>query len=54
MVEKARSEGSVIIVGPPTEATLETLTHVLPEWRAAEVEIVPLSALSQPINLSAR
>ena len=54
MVEKARSEGSVIIVGPPTEATLETLTHVLPEWRAAEVEIVPLSALSQPVNLSAR
>jgi polysaccharide deacetylase 2 family uncharacterized protein YibQ len=54
LVERARSEGSVIIVGPPTEATLDTLTHVLPEWRAADVEIVPLSALTQPVNLSAR
>ena len=54
LVEKARSDGSAIIVGPPTDATLETLSHALPEWRAAQVEIVPLSALTQPVNLSAR
>jgi polysaccharide deacetylase 2 family uncharacterized protein YibQ len=54
LVAKARSDGPVIAIGAPTEATLATLAQVLPEWRAAEVEIIPLSALGTPVNLSAR
>lgn len=54
LVEKARSDGSAIAIGAPTDATLETLAHALPEWRAAEVEVVPVSALAQPVALSAR
>jgi len=54
LVTKARSDGPVIAIGAPTEATLATLAQVLPEWRAAEVEIIPLSALGTPVNLSAR
>jgi len=54
LVAKAQSEGPVIALGAPTEATLNTLAQVLPEWRAASVEVVPLSALAAPVNLSAR
>jgi hypothetical protein len=54
LLEKARSEGSVLAVGTPSDATLEALAHALPEWRAAEVELVAPSALAQPLNLSAR
>jgi hypothetical protein len=54
LVERARSEGSAIAIGAPTDATLETLARALPEWRAADVEVVPVSALAQPVALSAR
>jgi len=54
LVAKARSEGTVIALGAASEATLNTLAQVLPEWRAESVEVVPLSALAAPVNLSAR
>jgi polysaccharide deacetylase 2 family uncharacterized protein YibQ len=54
LAEQARSQGSVIAIGSPSGVTLETLARVLPEWRAAAIEIVPLSALPPPVNLSAR
>jgi len=54
LADKARSDGSAIGVGTPGDTTLQTLTQVLPEWRAAEIEVVPLSALAGSVNLSAR
>jgi hypothetical protein len=54
LVEKARAEGGVIAIGAPNDATLETLTRLLPEWRAAAVEVVPLSAQAPAVNLSTR
>jgi len=54
LVEQARSDGSAVAIGAPTDATLESLNQALPEWRAAEVDVVPVSALVQPIALSAR
>ncbi len=54
LVEKARNDGSAIGIGAPTDAMLETLTRALPEWRAAEVDIVPVSTLAHPVALSAR
>jgi hypothetical protein len=33
---------------------LAALTQVLPEWRAADVEVVPVTQLAPAVNLSAR
>lgn len=52
--DKARSDSGAIAFGAPTEATLATLALLLPEWRAAEIEVVPLTALAPAVNLSAR
>ena len=54
LLEQVRSDGSAIAIGAPTDATLATLTHALPEWRDAEVDVVTVSALAQPVALSAR
>lgn len=52
--DKARSDSGAIAFGAPTEATLTTLAQILPQWRAAEIEVVPVTALAPAVNLSAR
>jgi uncharacterized protein len=54
VLDKARSESGAIAFGAPTEATLATLTQLLPEWRAAQIDVVPVTALAPAVNLSAR
>jgi polysaccharide deacetylase 2 family uncharacterized protein YibQ len=54
VLDKARSDNGAIAFGAPTEATLAALTQVLPEWRAADVEVVPVTQLAPAVNLSAR
>ncbi len=43
--EAARQHGRAIAVGPPTEAMLSALRTLLPVWREARLEVVPLSAM---------
>jgi len=50
----AQDSGSVIGIGAPRVATPEALGQVLGRWRAAGIELVPVSDLAQPANLSAR
>jgi hypothetical protein len=52
--EQARTDGSVIVIAAPGDATLEALTRALPEWRTAEIDVVAPSALAHAANLSAR
>jgi polysaccharide deacetylase 2 family uncharacterized protein YibQ len=54
LLEQARSDGSGVVIGAPTDTTLATLGQVLPEWRAAEVDVVPVTALLPAVALSAR
>jgi hypothetical protein len=54
LADKARSDGMALAIGAPDEATLAALAQALAEWRTAEVDVVPLSALAQPVALSAR
>jgi polysaccharide deacetylase 2 family uncharacterized protein YibQ len=54
LLDKARTDGGAIAYGAPTETTLTTLAQVLPEWRAAEIEVVSITALDPAVNLSAR
>jgi divergent polysaccharide deacetylase len=54
LADKARSDGIALAVGGPDEATLAALGQALPAWRTAEVDVVPISALAQPVALSAR
>lgn len=54
MPEQARRNGRAIAISPANEATLATLNELLPAWQAAEVDVVPLSGLTDPVTLSAR
>jgi polysaccharide deacetylase 2 family uncharacterized protein YibQ len=54
VLDKARSDSGAIAFGAPTEATLATLAQMVPEWRAAEIDVVPVTALAPAVNLSAR
>jgi polysaccharide deacetylase 2 family uncharacterized protein YibQ len=53
-LEKARSDGGAIAIGSPTDASLAALNEALPQWRAGDVELVPVTALAAPSALSAR
>ena len=50
----ARDGGSVIGIAPPRVVTPEALGQAVEQWRAAGIELVPVSALAQAANLSAR
>ena len=54
LAARALSDGRAIGVGEPTDATLSSLREVLPQWQAAQIDFVPVSALATPVNLSAR
>jgi len=53
-LEKARTDGGAIAIGSPTDASLAALSQALPEWRAGDVELVPVTALAAPSALSPR
>lgn len=42
----ARKQGRVIAICPPTDAMLTAVQAALPEWRAAHLDIVPLTVLA--------
>jgi hypothetical protein len=44
--DAARQHGRAIAIGPPSEAMLSALRTLLPAWRQARLEIVPLSAMA--------
>lgn len=54
VLDRARSEGRAIAIGPPSDDMLAAVVRALPEWRAAEVAIVPITALIPAPNLSAQ
>jgi polysaccharide deacetylase 2 family uncharacterized protein YibQ len=54
-VEKTRKEGSaLVVIGTPSDVSLATLTQAMPEWRAAEIDVVPISSLTETVALAAR
>jgi len=50
----ARTRGDIIAIGHPRPATLNALRAVLPEFGAAQVELVPVSAIVNQPSLSRR
>ena len=52
VVKLAREHGAAIAIGHPHEVTLSTLRAVLPGWRAADVEVVPISQLVEMPTLA--
>lgn len=52
-LDRARERGAIAI-GEPTDAAVAVLAERLPAWRAADVELVPVTALAAPGALSAR
>ncbi|OFV87815.1 MAG: hypothetical protein A3J75_00915, partial [Acidobacteria bacterium RBG_16_68_9] len=50
----ARDGGSAIGIGQAAVVTPESLNQMLPGWRAAGIDVVPVSTLAQPASLSAR
>ena len=53
-VETARQAGAAVAIAHADEATVEALRSALDQWRAAGVDVVPVSALVAPVALSAR
>jgi len=45
-LKTVRKQGRVVLIGAPTDATLAALQTAIPQWRAAQVDIVPLSILA--------
>lgn len=54
LVATSRNPAGAIGIGGANEATLAALQAALSEWRAADVEVVSVSALVSPVALSAR
>jgi polysaccharide deacetylase 2 family uncharacterized protein YibQ len=42
----ARKQGRVIAICPPTDALLAAVQAALPDWRAAQLDVVPLTVLA--------
>ncbi len=54
VVKLAREQGAAIAIGHPHEVTLAALRAVLPEWKAAGVELVPVARLVEVPSLAAQ
>jgi polysaccharide deacetylase 2 family uncharacterized protein YibQ len=54
LLQQARERGSAIGVGHPQPMTATALKAVLPEWRAAGVELLPISTLIQAGTLASK
>jgi hypothetical protein len=46
VAKAVHKQGRAVIIGAPTDATLGALQTVLPQWRAAQIDIVPLTVLA--------
>jgi len=42
----ARKQGRAVAIGPPSDALLAALQAALPQWRSAQLDIVPISVLA--------
>ncbi|MEO8604341.1 MAG: divergent polysaccharide deacetylase family protein, partial [bacterium] len=45
VTKAVHKQGRAVVIGAPSDATLGALQAALPQWRAAQIEIVPLSVL---------
>jgi hypothetical protein len=45
VLAQLRGGGTAIIMGAPTDAALQAIERVLPDWKQADVELVPVTAL---------
>jgi polysaccharide deacetylase 2 family uncharacterized protein YibQ len=54
LLAQARTHGDGIAIGHPRPATVAALRAVLPDFAAAGIEVVPLSAIVAPPSLSRR
>jgi polysaccharide deacetylase 2 family uncharacterized protein YibQ len=52
VVKLAREHGTAVAIGHPHQVTVSTLRAVLPSWRAADVEVVPVSQLVEVPTLA--
>lgn len=46
LAKAVQKQGSAVLLAVPTDAMLGALQTALPQWRAAQIDIVPLSALA--------
>lgn len=54
LLAKARESGYAIGIGRASETTVDGLKAALPQWKAGNIDLVPISALVGPSSLSAR
>lgn len=46
LADRARTEGRLVAIAPPSDAVLTALRDALPQWRAAQLDVVAPSALT--------
>ncbi|MFN8641366.1 MAG: divergent polysaccharide deacetylase family protein [Candidatus Binatia bacterium] len=52
IAESARRLGRAVVVAAPSDATIDALQAMLPQWHAGDVEVVPLSAVVEAVAVT--